>query len=58
MKAKSATSYLSYASIYFFYFLAMGVFGSMLSVYLTGAGKSAADTALIVSASGIFTMVL
>lgn len=36
---KSAKGYLSYSSIYFFYFFAMAIFGSMLSVYLSGRGK-------------------
>lgn len=35
----------------------MAVFGSMLSVYLAGNGKSTREISLIVSASGLFTMI-
>lgn len=54
---KSIKGYLSYSSIYFFYFFAMAVFGSMLSVYLSGSGKTTGEISLIVSASGLFTMI-
>ena len=54
---KSVKGYLSYSSIYFFYFFAMAVFGSMLSVYLSGNGKTTGEISLIVSASGLFTMI-
>lgn len=54
---KSAKSYLRYASIYFFYFFAMALFGSMLSVYLAGGGKSTGEISLIVSGAGLFTMI-
>lgn len=54
---KSVKGYLSYSSIYFFYFFAMAVFGSMLSVYLSGNGKTTVEISLIVSASGLFTMI-
>lgn len=54
---RSAKGYLSYSSIYFFYFFAMAVFGSMLSVYLSGNGKTTGEISFIVSASGLFTMI-
>lgn len=49
-------SYLSYVMIYFFAFFAMSSFSAVLSVYLTGTGKSAAETAFIVSAAGFFSL--
>ncbi len=55
---KTVGGYLCTSMIYFFYFFAMAAFGSMLSVYLAGQEKSAAEISLIVSASGLFTMVL
>lgn len=54
---KSVKSYLSTSSIYFFYFFAMAVFGSMLSVYLAGNGKTTGEISLIVSGAGLFTMI-
>lgn len=48
-------SYCSYALTYFFYFFAMAVFSSVLSVYLTGMGKSASEMSFIVSAAGLFS---
>lgn len=54
---KSVKGYLSYSSIYFFYFFGMAAFGSMLSVYLSGSGKTAGEISMIVSASGLFTMI-
>ena len=43
-------SYISYVITFFFYFLAMALFSSVLSVYLTGIGKSATEMSFIVSA--------
>ncbi len=54
---KRVRGYLSYSSIYFFYFFSMAVFGSMLSVYLSGNGKTTGEISFIVSASGLFTMI-
>lgn len=48
-------SYLSYVLAFFGYYFAMAVFTSVLSVYLTGLGKSASEMSFIVSASGIFS---
>ena len=55
---KSLGGYLCTSMIYFFYFFSMAAFGSMLSVYLLGVGKSASEVSWIVSASGLFTMIL
>ncbi len=55
---KSLGGYLCTSMIYFFYFFSMAAFGSMLSVYLLGLDKSASKVSLIVSASGLFTMIL
>lgn len=51
-------SYLSYVLTYFFFYFCMGLFSSVLSLYLTGLGKSASEMSLIVSASSLFGMVL
>ena len=51
-------SYLSYVITFFFYFLAMALFSSVLSVYLTGIGKSATEMSFIVSAGGLFSFVV
>lgn len=51
-------SYVSYVITFFFYFFAMAVFSSVLSVYLTGIGKSATEMSFIVSASGLFSFLI
>ena len=51
-------SYFCYVLTFFSYFMAMSLFGSVLSVYLTGIGKSATEMSLIVSASGIFSFAM
>jgi len=56
-KQKSIKGYLSTSSIYFFYFFAMAVFGSMLSVYLSSGGKTTGEISFIVSGAGLFTMI-
>lgn len=48
-------SYLSYALTFYFYFFCMGAFGSILSVYLKGIGKTDTEMSLIVSAAGLFS---
>lgn len=48
-------SYLSYVLAYFFFYFCMAVFSSVLSVYLTGTGKSAPEMSFIVSAASFFT---
>ncbi len=50
-------SYLSYLMIYFFSYFAMAAFSAVLSVYLTGIGKSATEMSLIVSSAGLFSFV-
>lgn len=57
IRARYQGSYLSYVLIYFFYFVSMSLFSSVLSVYLTGIGKSAAEMSFIVSAAGLFSFV-
>lgn len=47
-------SYASYVMIFFFTYIMTGSLASVLSVYLTGIGKSVSQMSLIVSASGIF----
>lgn len=47
-------SYASYVTIFFFTYVMVGSLASVLSVYLTGIGKSVSQMSLIVSASGIF----
>ena len=49
-------SYLSYVMIYFFAYFGMSTFSSVLSVYLTGIGKTATEMSLIVSSGGIFSL--
>ncbi len=51
-------SYLSYVMIYFFAYFAMSAFSAVLSVYLTGIGKSATEMSFIVSAAGLFSFVM
>ena len=46
-------SYFCYILTFFFYFMAMALFSSVLSVYLTDIGKSAAEMSFIISASGL-----
>ena len=48
-------SYCSYVLIYFFAYFGMSTFSSVISVYLTGIGKSATEMSLIVSSGGIFS---
>lgn len=51
-------SYVSYVFIYFFIYFAMAAFSSVLPVYLTNVGKTAAEMSLIVSAAGIFSFAM
>ncbi len=53
--ARCRGSYFSYVLVFFFYYFAMSVFSSVLSVYLTGIGKSASEMSFIVSSSGLFS---
>lgn len=51
-------SYPAYAMTYFFFYWSLGVFTSVLSMYLTGIGKSKAEMSFIMSASSLFGVVL
>ncbi len=51
-------SYVSYIMIYFFSYFAMAAFSSVLSVYLTGVGKSDTEMSLIISSSGLFSFAM
>ena len=46
------------AVTYFFFYWSLGVFTSVLSMYLTGIGKSKAEMSFIMSASSLFGVVL
>ena len=58
MKDRFKGSYLSYILLFFFSYFAMAAFSSVLSVYLTGIGKTASEMSLIVSSSGLFSFVM
>lgn len=58
MIKKFKDSYLSYIFMYFGYYLAMASFSSVLSVYLSGIGKSDQELSLILSAAGIFSLIV
>ena len=51
-------SYPAYALTYFFFYWSLGVFTSVLSMYLTGIGKSKAEMSFVMSASSLFGVVL
>ena len=51
-------SYPAYALTYFFFYWSLGVFTSVLSMYLTGIGTSKAEMSFIMSASSLFGVVL
>lgn len=51
-------SYPAYALTYFFFYWSLGVFTSVLSMYLTGIGKSKAEMSFIMSASSLFGVVV
>lgn len=50
-------SYFSYILTYFFYFFSMAIFSSILSVYLTGIGKSPQEMSFIVSSSSFSSLI-
>lgn len=50
-------SYLSYVTTFFFYYFCMSVYTSVLSVYLTGIGKTASEMSFIVSGANLFSLV-
>lgn len=49
--------YLNYVATFFFYYFCMSVYTSVLSVYLTGIGKTASEMSFIVSGANIFSLV-
>ncbi|MBD1381961.1 MFS transporter [Metabacillus arenae] len=49
-------SYVSYVLMFTFYFFALGIFSSIMSIYLSGIGKSASEISFIVSSVGIFSV--
>ena len=50
-------SYPAYALTYFFFYWSLGVFTSVLSMYLTGIGKSKAEMSFIMSASSLLSLI-
>lgn len=60
MKAKFRyqDSYLSYVILFFFFYVCMGVFTSILSVYLIGIGKSNTEMSFIMSGANLFGIVM
>lgn len=57
MVKKYRNSYLSYVFLYMGFFLAFAAYSAVLSVYLTGIGKSDQEMSLILSAAGVFSFV-
>ena len=51
-------AYPRYVCVFFFYFFSVGLFTSMLSVYLASLDLRATEISMIASAAGIFTMAL
>lgn len=49
---------MCYAMTYFFFYFCMGVFLSVLSIYLTTIGKTTSEMTFIVSASSLFGIVM
>lgn len=45
-------------ALLFFYYFTFGIFGSMLTIYLSFLGKSAVEISFVLSASGIFAIAL
>ena len=45
-------------ALLFFYYFTFGIFGSMLTIYLSDLGKSAVEISFVLSASGIFAIAL
>lgn len=57
-KLFSRGGYFSYAGVYFFFMFCMAVFSSVLSVYLTGIGKTQTEASFIASSSGLFAILV
>lgn len=58
LSASSPMMYALYAATMFFYYYAMGVFLSILALYLLGKGIKTTDIAFIISATAIFTILV
>ncbi len=55
MLSRYKNSYLSYVVFYVGYYAVFSLFGSVLSVYLTGIGMTDREMSLVLSAAGIFS---
>lgn len=51
-------SYLNYVILFFFFYVCMGVFTSVLSVYLIGIGKSNTEMSFIMSGANLFSVAM
>ncbi|RIN17848.1 hypothetical protein BU075_01045 [Mammaliicoccus vitulinus] len=49
-------NYMSYVSIYMFYFFALGIISTIMSIYLNDEGKTAFEISIIISSGGIFSI--
>lgn len=49
-------SYMSYISIYMFYFFALGIISTIMSIYLNDEGKTAFEISIVISSGGIFSI--
>lgn len=58
MLKKYKNSYLSHVLMYVGFYLAFAAYSAVLSVYLTGIGKSDQEMSLILSAAGIFSFAI
>lgn len=56
MNVKFKNSYMSYLLLYGFYYFAMAMFSSLISIYLMDLGLSAANVSLLISMSCLFSM--
>lgn len=57
LKFQLKGSYISYILLFTFYFFALGIFSSIMSIYLSGIEKTPAEISFIVSSVGIFSIV-
>ncbi|XVL41026.1 MFS transporter [Staphylococcus equorum] len=48
--------YLSYVFIYLFYFFALGILSTIMSIYLSDEGKTAIEISIIISSGGVFSL--
>lgn len=47
---------MSYISIYMFYFFALGIISTIMSIYLNDEGKTAFEISIVISSGGIFSI--